>query len=152
MTIYDIDVTTIDGETHNLSVYKDKWLLIVNTASKCGLVGQLEGLEDLYEKYKDQGLVVLGFPCDQFLGQEPLDNEGIKEFCSINYNVTFPLYGKIKVNGSEAHQLYKYLKKQTGGKSIKWNFTKFLISPGEESVTRFAPVTTPDKIETELKF
>ncbi|MCC5894657.1 MAG: glutathione peroxidase [Alkalibacterium sp.] len=150
MSMYETEVITIDGNATDLSEYKDNWLLIVNTASKCGLVNQLEGLEYLYKKYKDKGLIVLGFPCDQFMGQEPLNSEGIKQFCSMNFNVTFPLFEKIKVNGSGAHPLFQHLKRETGGKSVKWNFTKFLINPEDESVIRFAPVTTPDKIEKEL--
>lgn len=152
MSLYDIEVTTIDGEKTTLEEYRHNWLLIVNTASKCGLVGQLEGLQELYDKYREEGLVILGFPCDQFMNQEPLDNEGVKEFCQMNYSVSFPLYEKIKVNGSDAHPLYVYLKEQTGGKSIKWNFTKFLISPDEASIERFAPVTTPEKIEKSFVF
>lgn len=152
MSVYDIEVTTIDGVNTTLEEYRNNWLLIVNTASKCGLVGQLEGLQELYDKYHEKGLVILGFPCDQFMNQEPLDNEGVKEFCQMNYSVSFPLYEKIKVNGSNTHPLYAYLKEQTGGKSIKWNFTKFLVSPEEGKIERFAPVTPPEKIEKTFEF
>lgn len=152
MSIYNIEVTTIDGKKVTLEDYRENWLLIVNTASKCGLASQLEGLQELYDKYQEDGLVVLGFPCDQFMNQEPLDSEGIKSFCQMNYSVSFPLFEKIKVNGPDTHPLYVHLKEQTGKKSIKWNYTKFLVAPGEESVTKFAPVTTPDKVEKELNF
>lgn len=151
MSIYDIDVNTINGEKTTLEEYRNNWLLIVNTASKCGLVNQLEGLQELHENYKEDGLVVLGFPCDQFMHQEPLDSEGIKTFCQMNYSVTFPLYEKIKVNGSDTHPLYASLKDSTGGKKIKWNYTKFLLAPEAESIERFAPTDTPEKIEEKLK-
>lgn len=151
MNLYDIEVETIEGKKQTLEEYKDSWLIIVNTASKCGLVGQLEGLQNIYDTYKDKGVKVLGFPCDQFMNQEPLENDEIKEFCTMNYKVTFPLFEKIKVNGSDAHPLYKYLKEQTGGKMIKWNFTKFLIGPQESLVERFSPVSGPEKVEEELK-
>lgn len=150
MNIYDIEVTTIDGKKTTLNEYKANWMLIVNTASKCGLVGQLEGLQELHDTYHKEGLVVLGFPCNQFLNQEPLDNEGVKEFCQMNYSVSFPLYEKIKVNGPDAHPLYTLLKEETGGKKIKWNFTKFLVSPGADSIKRFAPTVSPEKIEKSL--
>lgn len=151
MNLYDIEVDTIEGKKQNLGEYKDNWLIIVNTASKCGLVGQLEGLQNIYDTYGDEGVKVLGFPCDQFMNQEPLENDEIKEFCSMNYNVTFPLFEKIKVNGNDAHPLYKYLKEQTGGKMIKWNYTKFLIGPQESVIERFSPVSGPEKVEEELK-
>jgi glutathione peroxidase len=151
MNLYDIEVETIEGKKQTLEEYKDSWLIIVNTASKCGLVGQLEGLQNIYDTYKDKGVKVLGFPCDQFMNQEPLENDEIKEFCTMNYNVTFPLFEKIKVNGSEAHPLYNYLKEATGGKMIKWNFTKFLVGPQESLIERFSPVSGPEKVEEELK-
>jgi glutathione peroxidase len=149
--LYDIEVETIEGKKQTLDEYRDDWLIIVNTASKCGLVGQLEGLQSIYDAYKDKGVRVLGFPCDQFMNQEPLENDEIKEFCTMNYSVTFPLFKKIKVNGNDAHPLYKYLKEQTGGKMIKWNYTKFLIWPRESVIERFSPVSGPEKVEEELK-
>ncbi|GAB2319413.1 glutathione peroxidase [Alkalibacterium sp. s-m-22] len=151
MDLYDIEVETIEGKKQTLDEYRDNWLIIVNTASKCGLVGQLEGLQSIYNAYKDKGVQVLGFPCDQFMNQEPLENDEIKEFCTMNYSVTFPLFKKIKVNGNDAHPLYKYLKEQTGGKMIKWNYTKFLIGPQESVIERFSPVSGPEKVEEELK-
>ena len=151
MDLYDIEVETIEGKKQTLDEYRDNWLIIVNTASKCGLVGQLEGLQSIYNAYKDKGVRVLGFPCDQFMNQEPLENDKIKEFCTMNYSVTFPLFKKIKVNGNDAHPLYKYLKEQTGGKMIKWNYTKFLIGPQESVIERFSPVSGPEKVEEELK-
>ncbi|SDK83046.1 glutathione peroxidase [Alkalibacterium thalassium] len=151
MDLYDIEVETIEGKKQTLDEYRDNWLIIVNTASKCGLVGQLEGLQSIYNAYKDKGVRVLGFPCDQFMNQEPLENDEIKEFCTMNYSVTFPLFKKIKVNGNDAHPLYKYLKEQTGGKMIKWNYTKFIIGPQESVIERFSPVSGPEKVEEELK-
>ena len=151
MDLYDIEVETIEGKKQTLDEYRDNWLIIVNTASKCGLVGQLEGLQSIYNAYKDKGVRVLGFPCDQFMNQEPLENDKIKEFCTMNYSVTFPLFKKIKVNGNDAHPFYKYLKEQTGGKMIKWNYTKFLIGPQESVIERFSPVSGPEKVEEELK-
>ena len=151
MDLYDIEVETIEGKKQTLDEYRDNWLIIVNTASKCGLVGQLEGLQSIYNAYKDKGVQVLGFPCDQFMNQEPLENDEIKEFCTMNYSVTFPLFKKIKVNGNDAHPLYKYLKEQTGGKMIKWNYTKFIIGPQESVIERFSPVSGPEKVEEELK-
>lgn len=151
MSIYDVSVNTIEGQAQNLSEYEDKFMVIVNTASKCGLVGQLEGLEELYKEFKDQGVVVLGFPSNQFLNQEPLDNEGIQEFCQMNYQVTFPLFEKINVNGQKAHPLYKYLVAETGNKMIKWNFTKFIVTPHAKDIVRFAPTTSPDKVKEELR-
>ena len=151
MDLYDIEVETIEGKKQTLDEYRDNWLIIVNTASKCGLVGQLEGLQSIYNAYKDKGVRVLGFPCDQFMNQEPLENDELKEFCTMNYSVTFPLFKKIKVNGNDAHPLYKYLKEQTGGKMIKWNYTKFLIGPQESVIERFSPVSGPEKVEEELK-
>ncbi len=151
MDLYDIEVETIEGKKQTLDEYRDNWLIIVNTASKCGLVGQLEGLQSIYNAYKDKGVRVLGFPCDQFMNQEPLENDEIKEFCTMNYSVTFPLFKKIKVNGNDAHPLYKYLKEQTGGKMVKWNYTKFIIGPQESVIERFSPVSGPEKVEEELK-
>lgn len=153
-SVYDFSARTIDGDEQKLSAYKGKTLLVVNVASKCGFTPQYKGLEALYEKFKDKGLVVLGFPCDQFGHQEPGDENEIKNFCSLNYDVKFPLFAKIEVNGANAHPLYKYLKSQAkgllGSESIKWNFTKFLIDKDGKVMTRYAPVDTPEKIEKDV--
>ena len=177
--IYDITVKDIDGSDVSLASYKGKVLLIVNVASKCGLTPQYEGLEALYQKYKDQGLEILGFPCNQFLGQEPGTNEEIQSFCSLNYNVTFPLFDKIDVNGESESPLYTYLKKQapfkgypegaeefaaqldqihqktgTGfdqGDAIRWNFGKFLVSKDGKTILRFEPMVTPDMMEEAIQ-
>ena len=151
MTLYDIDVQTIDGRTQSMSAYRGKTLLIVNVASRCGYTPQYAGLEALYRKYRDEGLVVLGFPCNQFGGQEPGAEPEILEFCTATYGVTFPLFAKIDVNGSATHPLYRLLKKARRGllgtARIKWNFTKFLVSPGGEVERRYAPSAAPDAIE-----
>jgi glutathione peroxidase len=153
-SVYDFSAKTIDGDEQKLSAYKGKTVLVVNVASKCGFTPQYKGLEALYEKFKDKGLVVLGFPCDQFGHQEPGDENEIKNFCSLNYDVKFPLFAKIEVNGANTHPLYKYLKAQAkgllGSESIKWNFTKFLIDRNGAVRTRYAPTDTPEKIEKEL--
>ncbi len=149
-TIYDFNVTTIEGEEISLSRYREKVILIVNTASGCGFTPQYKGLEELYKKFGPDNFVVLGFPCNQFGNQEPGKNEEIKSFCELNYNVSFPLFSKIEVNGKNAHPLYEYLKKEKGGllgSDIKWNFTKFLINKEGKAVKRFAPVVKPEKIE-----
>jgi glutathione peroxidase len=152
--IYDFTAKTIDGDEQPLAAYKGKTMLIVNVASKCGFTPQYKGLEDLYEKFRDQGLVVLGFPCDQFGHQEPGDEEEIKNFCSLNYDVQFPLFAKIDVNGSQTHPLYKYLKNEAKGllgtEAIKWNFTKFLIGKDGKVVRRYAPTDTPQGIEKDV--
>ena len=152
--IYDFSADTIDGDRHDFSAYKGKTLLVVNVASKCGLTPQYAGLEALYEKFKDQGLVVLGFPCDQFGHQEPGDATQIKDFCTLTYDVKFPLFAKIEVNGANAHPLYQYLKQAAkgvlGSESIKWNFTKFLIDKTGRVRTRYAPTDTPEKIEKDV--
>jgi glutathione peroxidase len=145
-SIYDIKVKDIDGKETSLKPYEGKVILIVNVASKCGLTPQYKALEAVYEKYKDKGLVIVGFPCNQFAGQEPGTNEEIKKFCTDKYNVTFPLYDKIDVNGANRHQLYVAL---AGTDSpfpgdIKWNFGKFLISRDGKIIKRFEPKTTPD--------
>lgn len=151
MAIHDIAVRTIDGTETRLSDYAGKTLLIVNVASKCGLTPQYEGLQKLYDTYKDRGLEVLGFPCNQFMGQEPGTNDEIKQFCSLNYNVTFPLFDKIDVNGEGRHPLYEELTQHpdTEGKSgdVGWNFEKFLVSPSGEIAGRFRPLVTPDAPE-----
>ena len=177
--IYDITVKDMDGSDVSLANYKGKVLLIVNVASKCGLTPQYEGLEALYQKYKDQGLEILAFPCNQFLEQEPGTNEEIQSFCSLNYNVTFPLFDKIDVNGEAESPLYTYLKKQapfkgypegteefatmldeihqktgTGfdkGDAIRWNFGKFLVSKDGKTILRFEPMVTPDMLEEDIQ-
>jgi glutathione peroxidase len=150
MSIYDYSAETLSGQPAPLSDYRGKVVLIVNTASKCGFTSQYEGLEAIYRKYADQGLVVLGFPCNQFGAQEPGNAEEIQNFCSLTYDVTFPLFAKIEVNGPKAHPLYEYLKREKkgllGSEAIKWNFTKFLIDREGEVVERFAPQTEPKAI------
>jgi glutathione peroxidase len=154
MSIYDFEVKTIHGEIISMSSFKNKVLLIVNVASKCGFTSQYEGLERLYEKYKDQGLVILGFPCNQFMNQEPLSEEEIQSFCSLNYGVTFPMFAKIDVNGEQAHPLFKYLKEAQKGllgiEAIKWNFTKFLVDKNGVVINRFAPATKPESLEVDI--
>ena len=153
-TFYDLSAKTPQGKEISMADYEGKTVLIVNTATKCGLAPQFEGLEALHEKYKDNGLVVLGFPCDQFLGQEPETNETVEETCKINHGVTFQLTEKVDVNGSNTHPIFKYLKKELGGlfgSKIKWNFTKFLIDKNGKPVKRFAPVTKPEAIESEIQ-
>jgi glutathione peroxidase len=153
-TIYDFSAKTIDGDEQKMSAYRGKTLLIVNVASKCGFTPQYEGLEALYRDFKPKGLVVLGFPCDQFGHQEPGDENEIKNFCSLNYEVTFPLFAKIDVNGPNAHPLYKYLKHEAkgllGSEAIKWNFTKFLVDSAGSVRKRYAPTDTPESIKPEL--
>lgn len=151
---YDYKVKNISGEDVSMSEYKGKVILIVNTASKCGFTKQYEGLEELYEKYKDQGFVILGFPCNQFGAQEPGGNEEIKNFCTSTFSVTFPMMSKIDVNGDDADPLYKFLKKEKGGilgDDIKWNFTKFLIDRDGNVVDRFASQKTPKALEKEVE-
>jgi glutathione peroxidase len=151
MAIHDIGVKTIDGEDAKLASFAGKALLIVNVASKCGLTPQYEGLQKLYETYKDRGLEVLGFPCNQFMGQEPGTNDEIKEFCSLNFNVSFPLFDKIDVNGDARHPLYDELTQtpDAEGKAgdVAWNFEKFLVSPQGEIAGRYRPLVTPDAPE-----
>ncbi len=153
-SIYDFNAKTIDGDQQSLAAYKGKAMLVVNVASKCGFTPQYTGLEALYEKFKDQGLVVLGFPCDQFGHQEPGDEAEIKNFCSLNYDVKFPLFAKVEVNGANTHPLYQYLKHEAkgmlGSESIKWNFTKFLIDKDGKVLTRYAPTDTPASIEKDV--
>ena len=155
MDFYNLEAKKISGETVSMSEYKGKTIIIVNTASKCGFTPQFEGLEKLYEKYKDQGLVILGFPCNQFGKQEPGVGEEIQEFCQINYGVTFPIFDKINVNGSDTHPIFKYLKSNLGGflgSSIKWNFTKFVIDKNGKPIKRFGPTTKPEDMESFIKF
>ena len=153
-TIYDFKALNNKGAEVDFAQYEGKVLLIVNTASKCGFTPQYDGLEALYQKYKDQGLVIIGFPCDQFAHQEPGTNEEIAEFCRLNHGVTFPLMAKIEVNGAGTHPIYQYLKAAapgTLGNAIKWNFTKFLISRDGTKVERFASATKPEAIENKIK-
>lgn len=147
---YQMEAISLRGEKINMSEYKGKVVIVVNTASKCGLTPQYEGLEKLYKKYKDKGLVVLGFPCNQFANQEPGDEKSISENCLINYGVTFPMFSKVDVNGPNAHPIFKYLKKEKGniwGSKIKWNFAKFVIDANGKPVKRFSPFTKPEKME-----
>ena len=153
-TIYDFTAETNRGKEINFADYKGKVLLIVNTASKCGFTPQYKGLEELHKKYAEQGLTVFGFPCDQFLHQEPGSDEEIAQFCQINYGVTFTLTKKVDINGDNAHPVFKYLKKAAGGflgDGIKWNFTKFLISRDGKTIKRYAPTTTPESIEADIR-
>lgn len=149
MSIYQIDVTKNNGEKINLSDYQDKVLLIVNTASNCGFTHQYKGLEELAQKYQDQ-LAILAFPCNQFGSQEPGTDSEIKEFCDLQFNITFPLFAKVDVNGNDTHELFKYLKKELpglmGSQKIKWNFTKFLIDKSGNPIERFAPQTKPQDL------
>ena len=153
--IYDICVQDSRGGEVKMSKFEGKTLLIVNVASKCGLTPQYRGLQSLYEEYKNRNFVVLGFPCNQFGGQEPGSNQEISEFCEINYSVTFPIFSKIKVNGPEAHPLFKLLKQDKPGifrtQSIKWNFTKFLINNSGKIIERFSPRVEPKYIREEIE-
>ena len=155
MSIYDFDVTDIDGKTISMSKYKGKVLLIVNVASECGFTPQYAGLEKLYEKYKDDGFMVLGFPCNQFREQESKSNKEIKFFCQGSYDVQFDMFSKVEVNGANASPLYKFLKQEQGGfmwmDSIKWNFTKFLVARDGKVVDRYAPITKPKDIEADIE-
>ena len=152
--IYGFSAQDFKGDEVSLSDYKGKVLLIVNTASACGFTPQYKGLQALHDKYKDQGLEILAFPCNQFKEQEKGSNEEIKSFCDLNFNIKFPLFSKIDVNGDNAHPLYEYLKSEAtgilGSKSIKWNFTKFLVNKDGKVVTRFAPVTKPASMESAI--
>ncbi|CAN5255952.1 glutathione peroxidase [soil metagenome] len=153
-TISDFSATTIDGTEQDLSVYEGKAVLVVNTASKCGFTPQYEGLEQLYDRYQDDGLVVLGFPCDQFRHQEPGDEEEIAEFCQVNYGVSFPLFAKIDVNGDDAHPLYEWLRAEQGGvlgDKIKWNFTKFLVGRDGKPIKRYGSTTKPEKLTADVE-
>jgi len=154
MSIYDIEVTTIEGQVQKMDAYRGRTLLVVNVASKCGFTPQYGGLQALYDRYKDKGFAVLGFPCDQFGHQEPGDETEIRRFCSTNYNVTFPLFAKIDVNGGDTHPLYKHVKSERkgvlGSESIKWNFTKFLVGADGSVLKRYAPTDTPERIGEDL--
>lgn len=153
-TAFDFSARTLDGHERSLADFRGKALLIVNTASKCGFTPQYTGLEKLWRDHRDRGLVVLGFPCDQFGHQEPGDAEEIKNFCSLTYDVSFPMFEKIEVNGSGAHPLWKWLKKEKSGllgmDAIKWNFTKFLVGRDGQVLKRYAPTDTPEKIGKDL--
>ncbi|MFS0675008.1 glutathione peroxidase [Ornithinibacillus sp. 179-J 7C1 HS] len=153
MSIYNFSATTLKGEIKDLSEYNGKVLLIVNTASKCGFTPQYEGLQRLYDTYQDKGFEVLGFPCDQFGNQEPGSSDEIADFCQMNYGVTFQMFEKIDVKGDNAHPLFKYLTSEAKGlltEDIKWNFTKFLVDQNGEVIKRYAPQTTPDKLEKDI--
>ncbi len=155
MSIYDFKFDDAFGLERDLAEYKGKVMLIVNTASKCGFTPQYEGLEKLHEDYKDKGLAVIGFPCNQFKNQEPASNEEIQNFCKLNYGVTFPIFGKLDVNGKTAHPLFEFLKDNArglgGSKAVKWNFTKFLVDKDGKVVKRFAPATTPEKLVDDIE-
>jgi glutathione peroxidase len=149
-SLFELSAKANDGKDALLSAYAGKVTLVVNTASKCGFTPQYEGLEALYKKYKDRGLVILGFPCDQFAHQEPSGDEAIAQFCKLNFGVTFPLMAKIEVNGPGTHPVFEFLKKKAPGMiggNIKWNFTKFLVGRDGKTVKRFAPTTEPVKLE-----
>jgi glutathione peroxidase len=155
MSVYDFSAKTLDGQDVNLADYRGQVLLIVNTASKCGFTPQYEGLEALYKAYKDKGLTILAFPCNQFGSQEPGNAEEIASFCSLTYDVTFPVLAKIDVNGPQAHPLYAYLKHEQKGllgtEGIKWNFTKFLVGRDGKVVERFAPTTKPEDLKVAVE-
>lgn len=155
MSIYDFTFKDAQGNDVSMDQFKGKAMLIVNTASECGFTGQYEGLEKLYESYKDQDFEVLGFPCNQFGGQEPGSDSEIQEFCQMKFGIKFPVYKKVEVNGANAHPLFNFLKDQApgllGSKSIKWNFTKFLVDQEGNVLKRFAPKDKPAKLEAEVK-
>lgn len=153
-SFYDFNATSLQGKEVGMDSYKGKVVIVVNTASKCGLTPQYEGLEKLYREYKDKGLVILGFPCNQFANQEPGDEKEISEGCLINYGVSFPMFSKINVNGSHAHPIYKYLKKELKGfpgSEIKWNFGKFMIDKNGKPYKRFSPTTAPVKLREDIE-
>ncbi|MEK4513304.1 glutathione peroxidase [Paenibacillus sp. FSL K6-2524] len=154
MTLYDIEVKTIKGEVQTLESYRGKVLLIVNTATKCGFAPQFKGLQDLYDTYKDEGFAVLGFPCGQFANQEPGTNEEVAAACELNFGVNFPLFSKVDVKGKDIHPLFQWLTNEAPGvlgtKSIKWNFTKFLIDQQGKVVKRFGPKDTPAQITSHI--
>ena len=155
MTVHDYSAKTIDGEDRKLSDYKGQVMVIVNTASKCGFTPQYEGLEKVFREFRGRGLVVLGFPCDQFGHQEPGDENEIKKFCSLNYDVSFPMFSKVDVNGDHAHPLFKYLKNEApgllGSRGIKWNFTKFLVDKSGKVVKRYGSMDKPESIIKDIE-
>jgi glutathione peroxidase len=154
-SIYDFTVRDIDGNQRSLGEFRGKTLLVVNVASRCGFTPQYTGLEAMWRQLRDRGVVVLGFPCDQFGHQEPGDEAEIRQFCSTSYDVSFPMFAKIEVNGAGAHPLYRWLKHEgkgvLGSEAIKWNFTKFLVDPEGQVVRRYAPTDTPEKIAQEIE-
>jgi glutathione peroxidase len=153
-SIYDLEFTNNRGELVSLSDFVGKPVLVVNTASKCGFTPQYEGLQKLHEEFREQGLIVLGFPCDQFAHQEPGSDQEIDEFCKVNFGVDFALSQKVNVNGKDAHPIYQFLKSHSKGLlggGIKWNFTKFLIEPDGKSIKRYAPSTAPEDIRSDIK-
>ncbi len=155
MDFYDLDINKPNGDNISMADYKGKVVLIVNTATQCGLTPQFKGLEELHQSYKDQGLVVLGAPCNQFAGQEPLSNEEMTANCEVNHGVTFQLTEKIDVNGKNTHPLFQYLKKNLGhwlfGSKVKWNFSKFLIDRDGKPFKRYAPTTKPDSLKNDIE-
>lgn len=155
MNIYQYSAQRIDGKEQVLADYQGQVLLIVNTASQCGFTPQFAGLEELYQRYQAQGFSVLGFPCNQFGGQDPDSNANIQQFCQVNYGVSFPMFAKIEVNGEQAHPLFQYLKQQAtgllGSEMIKWNFTKFLIAKDGTVFKRYAPTTKPEDISNDIE-
>lgn len=153
-SFYELKANKIGGEEISMQDYAGKTVLVVNTASKCGFTPQYEGLQKLYEDYKEKGLVILGFPCDQFAHQEPGTDEEIAQFCQMNYGVDFPMFSKIEVNGKGTHPIFKLLKDETKsklGKAIKWNFTKFLVDKEGNPVKRFEPTVTPENLVPEIE-
>lgn len=153
-TLNDFEARTITGTDQHLAAYLGKVVLVVNTASKCGLTPQFDGLEKLYSNLREEGLVVLGFPCDQFANQELDDDADIADFCQLNYGVTFPMFAKVEVNGGTAHPLFAWLRSEQGGllgDAIKWNFTKFLINREGRVVRRYAPTVLPESIEADIR-
>ena len=154
LTLSDFSATTLEGQPQDLSAYDGQVVLVVNTASECGLTPQFEGLEKLWQQYREQGLVVLGFPCNQFGGQEPGEAEQIGEFCQRNYGVSFPMFDKVEVNGDGAHPLFQWLRQEKGGllgSAIKWNFTKFLVGRDGRVVDRYAPTAAPDSLAGDIE-
>lgn len=152
-TIYSIPVSNAQGIDYPLSAFKGKYILVVNTATKCGLAPQFDGLEKLHQTYKDKGLVVLGFPCNQFLNQEPGNNAEVEQSCRINFGVSFPILGKLKVNGPDAHPLFVFLKGNLGGwftDEIRWNFTKFIVGPDGKPIKRYSPRVKPEAMESDI--
>ena len=153
-TIFDLSASTPDGKPYPFDTLRGRVVLVVNTATKCGLTPQFEGLEKLHQDYKDKGLAVIGFPCDQFAHQEPGSDEEIASFCQVNFGVSFTLMSKVLVNGPEAHPLFLLLRKRTAGilgDAVKWNFTKFLVSPGAKRVKRFESFVEPEKLEADIE-